>query len=270
LEVRLRDERAIGQAAAELVRDALGRRPLHLRWEPLSGIAALAHDADILIAESPAIYDSTAPIVTANLPELRLIGQIGGRLLLLEGEVGLYLVDQHRAHERILYERMRQFHAVSDVDRQTGVLLPEPLLVEVSPAQATTLNGRLPELHDLGFRLEEFGGHMFMLRGAPAMPGVLTDDGLPVVSDPTTLASALVLAADDAEEAGDGETWQERLLVRLSCRTAVRRGRILDWTAMRALVTGLGSTGAPAVCPHGSPLLMHVGAEALERQFGWT
>jgi DNA mismatch repair protein MutL len=270
LEVRLRDERAIGQAAADLVRDALGRRPLHLRWEPLSGIAALARDADILIAESPAVYDSAAPIVTANLPELRLIGQIGGRLLLLEGEVGLYLVDQHRAHERILYERMRQFHAASDADRQAGVLLPEPLLVEVSPAQATRLNGRLPELQDLGFRLEEFGGHMFVLRGAPAMPGVLTDDGLPVVSEPSALASALVLAADDAEDAGDGETWQERLLVRLSCRTAVRRGRILDWAAMRALVTGLGSTAAPAVCPHGSPLLMHVGAEALERQFGWS
>jgi DNA mismatch repair protein MutL len=270
LEVRLRDERAIGQAAADLVRDVLGRRPLHLRWEPLSGIAALERDADILLAESSAVYDSAAPIVTANLPELRLIGQIGGRLLLLEGEVGLYLVDQHRAHERILYERMRQFHAASDADRQAGVLLPEPLLVEVSPAQATRLNGRLPELQDLGFRLEEFGGHMFMLRGAPAMPGVLTDNGLPVVSDPAVLASALVLAADDAEEAGDGETWQERLLVRLSCRTAVRRGRILDWAAMRALVSGLGSTAAPAVCPHGSPLLMHVGAEALERQFGWS
>ena len=67
------------------------------------------------------------------------------------------------------------------------------------------------------------------------------------------------MVADEAELAGDGETWQERLLVRLACRTAVRRGRVLDRPAMRALVEGLGQTDAPAVCPHGSPLLMHVG-----------
>jgi DNA mismatch repair protein MutL len=84
------------------------------------------------------------------------------------------------------------------------------------------------------------------------------------------LTEALAVVADEAERAGDGETWQERLLVRLSCRTAVRRGRTLERSVMRALVEGLGNTGAPAVCPHGSPLLMHVGAAALERQFGWS
>jgi DNA mismatch repair protein MutL len=92
-------------------------------------------------------------------------------------------------------------------------------------------------------------------------------DGL---ADPSLLATALALASDEAEFAADGETWQERLLVRLSCRTAVRRGRVLDRPLMRALVEGLGHTAAPAICPHGSPLLMHVTADALERQFGWS
>ena len=94
--------------------------------------------------------------------------------------------------------------------------------------------------------------------------------GLTDLADPSLLAQALAVVADEAERAGDGETWQERLLVRLSCRTAVRRGRVLDRPAMRALVEGLGQTAAPAVCPHGSPLLMHVTADALERQFGWS
>ena len=84
------------------------------------------------------------------------------------------------------------------------------------------------------------------------------------------LAEALAVVADEADRAGDGETWQERLLVRLSCRTAVRRGRVLDRPAMRALVEGLGQTAAPAVCPARLPLLMHVTADALERQFGWS
>jgi DNA mismatch repair protein MutL len=271
LEVRLRDEREIAPAMANLVRDALGRRPLALRWEPLSGAAALAREATHALEEDPSSWDDAAPIVTPGLPALRLIGQIGGRLLLLEGEAGLYLVDQHRAHERILYERMRAAHDGGGPAAET-VVLPDPLLIEVGLPQANVLNRRLAELQSLGFALEEFGGHAFLLRAAPVLPGVLPQSGeaLAGLAETGILAGALALAAEDAELAGDGETWQERLLVRLACRTAVRRGRPLDWPSMRALVEGLGHTGAPAVCPHGSPLLMHVGAEALERQFGWS
>jgi DNA mismatch repair protein MutL len=276
LEVRLRDEREIAAAMADLVRDALGRRPLRLRWEPLTGAAALARDAETALAETPSLWDDSSPIVTPGLPPLRLIGQVGARLLLLEGDAGLYLVDQHRAHERILYERMRAARATGDGDTPVAepVALPEPLLVEVSLPQAASLGRRLGELEELGFALEEFGGRAFLLRSAPSLPGVLLrgDDVLALadLADPSLLAEALAVVADEADRAGDGETWQERLLVRLSCRTAVRRGRVLDRPAMRALVEGLGQTAAPAVCPHGSPLLMHVTADALERQFGWS
>ena len=270
LEVRLRGEREIAQAMAELVRDALGRRPLVLRWEPMTGVAALAQEAQRALTEEPAAWDDAAPIITPGLPPLRLLGQLGARLLLLEGDAGLYLVDQHRAHERILYERMRAAHAVMDRERlaEHAPPLPEPLLVELGAARAVALTRRLPELAHLGFALEEFGGRAFLLRTAPVLPGVLPGGALDALANPDALATALLLAADEAE-AGDGETWQERLLVRLSCRTAVRRGRPLTWPLMRALVEGLGHTGAPAVCPHGSPLLMHVDAKALERQFGW-
>jgi DNA mismatch repair protein MutL len=275
LEVRLRDEREIAAAMAELIRDTLGRRPLRLRWEPLAGAAALARDAETALAETPSLWDDASPVVTPGLPPLRLIGQVGARLLLLEGDAGLYLVDQHRAHERILYERMRAAYATDgDGPAAEPVALPEPLLIEVSLPQATALGRRLGELGALGFALEEFGGRAFLLRSAPDLPGVLLggDDALALagLADPSLLAEALAVVADEADRAGDGETWQERLLVRLSCRTAVRRGRVIDRPAMRALVVGLGQTAAPAVCPHGSPLLMHVTADALERQFGWS
>jgi DNA mismatch repair protein MutL len=275
LEVRLRDEREIAAAMAELIRDTLGRRPLRLRWEPLAGAAALARDAESALAETPSLWDDASPIVTPGLPPLRLIGQVGARLLLLEGDAGLYLVDQHRAHERILYERMRAAYATDrDGPAAEPVALPEPLLIEVSIPQAAALGRRLGELGALGFALEEFGGRAFLLRSAPDLPGVLLggDDtqALADLADPSLLTEALAVVADEADRAGDGETWQERLLVRLSCRTAVRRGRVIDRPAMRALVEGLGQTAAPAVCPHGSPLLMHVTADALERQFGWS
>jgi DNA mismatch repair protein MutL len=229
---------------------------------------------DRVLAESSAPWDDMSPIETPGLPTLRLIGQVGARLLLLEGDRGLYLVDQHRAHERILYERMRAMHTDSQGPVVEPLALPEPLLIEVGLPQAAVLARRLHELGELGFALEEFGGRAFLLRAAPALPGVLPGDAGSAawsdLADASMLVEGLALAADEAERAGDGETWHERLLVRLSCRTAVRRGRALDRPAMRALVDGLGHTAAPAVCPHGSPLLMHVDAEALERQFGWT
>ncbi|MBA3520589.1 MAG: DNA mismatch repair protein MutL, partial [Rhizobiales bacterium] len=129
---------------------------------------------------------------------------------------------------------------------------------------------RLEELAALGFACERFGGRTFLVRTAPALPGVLTggdDEGLRGLGEPGEIAASLLAQIDD--EPGKGEQWRDRLLVQLSCRTAVRRGRPLAQAAMRALIDGLGRTSAPAVCPHGSPLLMHVSDDLLERQFDW-
>jgi DNA mismatch repair protein MutL len=91
------------------------------------------------------------------------------------------------------------------------------------------------------------------------------------IGERAALVERLLSVADDPESggAGEGEEWQERLLVSLACRSAVRRGRDLPHAAMRALAEGLGATAAPAVCPHGSPLLMRIGGDMLARQFGW-
>jgi DNA mismatch repair protein MutL len=265
LEVRLLDERAIGAALGELVRGALGRRPVPLATGFLTGVDAIGPPS--VLAEDPAEYDDQSPILTPALPPLRLIGQVQSRLLLLEGEAGLYLVDQHRAHERILYERMSAAHGQ---DGSEPVALPDPLLLELRPSQVAAFSHRLAELATLGFDCEVFGGRTFLLRAAPMLPGVLaasTSGSLDGLGQPDELVPTLLALAD--EDAADGETWRERLLVRLACRTAVRRGRPLDRSQMRGLVEGLGQTGAPAVCPHGSPLLMHVSGDLLEREFDW-
>ncbi|MDQ3779570.1 MAG: DNA mismatch repair endonuclease MutL [Chloroflexota bacterium] len=266
LEIRLMAERAIGEAAGEMVRAALGRRPRSLQAGLLSGAAALAQEA--WLAEPAASYDDAGPIVTPGLPPLQLIGQIQQRLILLEGPAGLYLVDQHRAHERILFDRLRGTHSPTTMPEP--LVLAEPLVLELRPAQAARFGQRLEELAALGFACERFGGRTFLVRTAPALPGVLTggdDEGLRGLGEPGEIAASLLAQIDD--EPGEGEQWRDRLLVQLSCRTAVRRGRPLAHAAMRALIDGLGRTSAPAVCPHGSPLLMHVSDDLLERQFDW-
>jgi DNA mismatch repair protein MutL len=265
LEVRLREERAIGVALGELLQTTLGSRPQPLRNGFDMGWAALGNATGI--AESPAIYDERAEILTPGLPPLRLIGQVQSKLLLCEGPEGLFLIDQHRAHERMLFEHLKAVHTRTEEAEP----LAEPLLIEIRPAQAARFSRRLDDLAALGFECEEFGGRSFLLRSAPILPGVISalDDGSPLsgLGELTELAPALLDLAD--EESGEGEDWRERLLVNLSCRTAIRRGRELERPAMRALIEGLGATPSPAVCPHGSPLLMHVSADLLERQFGW-
>jgi len=266
LEVRLRAEREIGAAIGELVRGALGRHPLPLRVEPAGGAAALAPTL-VHLAEARPAWDDDGPIVTPGLPPLRLIDQVQGRLLLLEGDDGLYLVDQHRAHERVIFEHLVARHGQGGPE---PVLLPEPLLLELRPAQVARFARRLDDLAALGFQCETFGGRMFLLRAAPALPGVFPTSGgtaLAGVGEADGLVAELVALADS--EPGEGEGWRQELLVRLACRSAVRRGRRLERPAMRALVEALGHTRTPAVCPHGSPLLVHVSDTLLERQFGW-
>ncbi|HEU0115024.1 MAG TPA: DNA mismatch repair protein MutL, partial [Thermomicrobiales bacterium] len=233
---------------------------------PATGVAALLRDA--ALAEETPDYDGAGPILSPGLPPLQLVGQLQRRLLLLEGDAGLYLVDQHRAHERILFERLRRTRPAGETAEPPRPLA-DPIVLELRPAQVARFARRLDDLLALGFACDVFGGRAFLLRAAPPLPGVLADpadDALAGLGEPDALAAALLSLADD-EDAAEG--WQERLLVQLSCRTAVRRGKALPAPAMRALVAALGQTQAPAVCPHGSPLLMHVSGDLLERQFGW-
>ncbi len=261
LEVQLLEERSIGAACGELIRAAIGQRPVILRERLSTGLAALR--SPIALAEAPAEYNEDSVIVTPGLPPLRLIGQVRSRLLMLEGPAGVYLVDQHRAHERILYERLLSTH---DGPAPEPIALPEPLLLELRPAQVARFSRRMDDLAALGFECEVFGGRAFLLRAAPVVPGVIQGGMLQGLGESGDLIPALLGLAEDDRE---GEGWRERLLVSLACRTAVRRGRPLERPEMRALVEGLGQTSAPAVCPHGSPLLMHVSETLLEREFGW-
>ena len=185
-----------------------------------------------------------------SLPPLRLVAQVQAALLLCEGPEGLYLIDQHRAHERVLYERLRTRHAPA-----AGAEI-EPVLLELRPADAARLAGRLPQLAALGFQCEWFGGRSFLVRAAPTLPEAAAG-----------LAPALAdVLAEVAAEEGD---WQDRLLVSVACHGALRRGTPLTPEAMAALLAELDTVAAPAVCPHGSPLILYLSEPFLARQFRW-
>jgi DNA mismatch repair protein MutL len=132
--------------------------------------------------------------------------------------------------------------------------LLEPILIELPRSRAARLDERLAELSRLGFVVERFGEQDFLVRAVPAPAASGEDTGLPELL---------------GEAAAEGENWRQRLLISLSCRCAIRRNQPLDASRMEGLLSDLAETAVPAACPHGSPLVLHVGREFLERQFGW-
>lgn len=286
LEALLRDEVAIGAALRRLTHEALGAAPVDIAAPGRGSLALGAGGAVPMRLSFPAIrrrrglrlreqprgyaqrleslrWGDEAP--AGPLPDLEPLGQFDGALIVSQSADGhLYLVDQHRAHERILYERLlarrrAEARPPADVagDDARGQLLLEPLLIELTPMQARTLTARLDELAALGLQLQPFGGSAFLARALPHTPGAAQ----------SVTAFAQELAQDAADE--EGADWFDHVCVALACRSAIRRGQPLDDAEQRALLADLCATSAPAVCPHGSPLVVRHSRAALTRLFEW-
>ncbi len=284
-EVRLLHEEEICAALKTVVHDALGQSALQPPDETLPGpgtisqyrLPLLRRRRGLPLVEQRQVYDEQGLLADAGvLPELTPLTQIRQTLILAEDpQGGLYLVDQHRAHERILYEYLRHrlvgqpgnsslpeqeplFAESRDEEAlagEQGQLLLEPVVIELSAHQAAILSERLPVLAALGFACERFGGRSFLIRSTPALAGA---SGLS--------AHLPALAAEAAEEE---ENWQDRFCAAVACHAALRRGAPLSLGEQRELLANLRQTSAPAVCPHGSPLLLHYSQQFLIRQFAW-
>ncbi|HEX7973752.1 MAG TPA: DNA mismatch repair endonuclease MutL [Anaerolineales bacterium] len=185
---------------------------------------------------------------------LRLVGQIATAYLVAEGPDGLYLVDQHAAHERVLFERFMAQHEGS-IPSQT---LLQPVTVNLSPASAWLLAGQLPILAHIGFQVEPFGPNTFLVRAIPA---------LLAGSDPAAALRALVEDFEEDETPLQAEV-EARIIARVCKRAAVKAGQSLSPEEQRALLLDLEMCQSPRTCPHGRPTMIHLSVDLLERQFG--
>lgn len=195
------------------------------------------------------------PSLAQAMPLMRVVGQIQQMYIVAEGPDGLYLIDQHAAHERILYEKLAAQKAQAAVARQQ---LLEPVVVELLPGHAALLEAEMDALTEVGFELEPFGGTTYRLRAIPEMLSR---------ADP---ARALV---DILAEMADGaiplarET-HEKIAITVCKRASIKGGQILSPEEMRELVRQLEATSAPRTCPHGRPTMIHMSAAQLAREFG--
>ncbi len=189
------------------------------------------------------------------VPLLRLIGQIGSTYIVAEGPDGLYLIDQHAAHERVLFEKLMAQHDKKSIPSQ-ALLTPE--VVTLPPQSAKALTSQLPFLNHFGFEVEEFGTNTFQVRAMPA---------LFAGGDPSSALRALVEDFEEDETPLQAEV-EAKLAARVCKRLAVKGGQTLTTEEQRALLNDLEACNSPRTCPHGRPTMIHLSVDALERQFG--
>ena len=260
-EVKFQNERAVFVAVQRAVRQTLVeltpvprieevatayRSPSTTR--PVSG-TPVRSDSLFGLFPSPPLPPPT-PVV--SLPVLRVLGQILSSYVVAEGPDGLYLIDQHAAHERILWERINAQRRQHEIEVQ-GLL--EPVTVEVSPRQDEVLRSHYEDLAEFGFSIEPFGNRTYLVRAVP----ILLHN-----KDWVGMLRELL----DSPSGGDKGDWAERITVSIACHSAVRAGQTLTDDEMRELVRELEQTTVPHTCPHGRPTMIHLSSGRLGKEFG--
>jgi DNA mismatch repair protein MutL len=210
-------------------------------------------DRNLTVDRVPEIIQTRLP--HTKVPLLRPVGQVGATYLVAEGPDGLYLIDQHAAHERVLYEAMMEAHKEGKLESQQ---LLEAIRLEMTRGEASTLEENLDLLNSLGFEIEPFGREMYRVR---AVPAVLAN------ADPGKAVMVVV------ENLGENESPLERqiesrVIARVCKQAAVKAGQILSLEEQRKLIQDLEACEVPRTCPHGRPTMIHLSVDTLEKQFG--
>jgi DNA mismatch repair protein MutL len=201
-------------------------------------------------ALTPALPQSISPA----LPMLRVLGQVASTYIICEGPEGLYLVDQHAAHERVLYEKWMNGRETTFAAQE----LLEPLPLELSPAQWMVYESERENLERAGFRIEPFGGQTILLRA------------LPTLLRKREPRAALIEILDLTDEGGNPiqAEAEARLIMSICKGAAIKGGQVMVLEEMRGLIRDLEKTTSPRTCPHGRPTMIQLNLGALEREFG--
>lgn len=260
LEVRFDDEHGVFGAVGRVVRTALRRAQLIRTVDavPVEAGGAAATAQTLALGDMPAAFDAVQPAAlpaAGRLPAMRLLGQLHSTYLLADSADGLIVVDQHAAHERVLYERLLQSRAHRAADGQLQVT-PTPVSL---PADVFgVLTAHQDVLAELGFILEPFGERTVLIRAVPQVAAR---------TSPQQLLTDLVTQLADEGRASGAQTLLERLTILTACHTAVKAGDALTREQMAALLQDLAKTADPFTCFHGRPTLVTLPVAQVERWF---
>jgi DNA mismatch repair protein MutL len=188
----------------------------------------------------------------SGVPVMRVLGQVGGTYIVAEGPEGMFMIDQHAAHERVMYEKILGQMETQMIDRQP---LLDPMVVELAPEELSAFERSTDELKAIGFEIERFGDQAVAIREIPAvMRGV-------------DIGERIHEILQELADGGVGDSWLDSVAISAACHTSIRAGQVLSLPEMRELVAQLERTQQPRACGHGRPTMLHMSQTELERQF---
>ena len=257
-EVKFHYERIVFTAVQKAVRRALIElAPVPKIEEVATAYGAPSAPRQILWtlpegSDSPLSSPLAPQTPAVSLPVLRVIGQLLSSYIIAEGPDGLYLIDQHAAHERILFEKVKRQRSQQKIEVQ-GLL--EPATFEVNPKQEEVLKSHYESLTEFGFSIEPFGDRTYLVR---AVPTLLHNKDW----------AGMVRELLDSLSEGDKRDWVEEIAISIACHAAVRAGQTLTDDEMRELIRQLEQVTVPHTCPHGRPTMIRLSSGQLKKEFG--
>jgi len=251
-QIKFCHDQAVFGSVQKAIEEALARTPMaRSKAVPFSVSLGEWQSPRMIMDNEPAFVVAQLP--TMELPVLRILGQLANTYIIAEGPNGLYLIDQHAAHERILYDRISEQWAQKEVEVQ-GLL--QPITIELSPREEETLRASKEFLAEFGFTIEPFGNRSYVIRAIPA---------LMARANIIEIISALL---DNLASKESANPWEEKIAQSLACHGAIRAGQQLSNEEMRELIKQLEQTKQPRTCPHGRPTMIHLSSHQLEKEFG--
>lgn len=196
------------------------------------------------VVAEPGPGEPTAPV--------RVLGQYLDSYIVAVSEEAVFIIDQHNAHERILFEKFRRLERDRAWASKQALF---PRVLELTPKQQVNYQDRQTELEELGFRLEPMGGLSFALK---EYPDVFREEE----------ASDILVSLLEDEEEGKFQTRREKMIATMACKAAVKAGQVLAREEMEFLASELFFTETPGLCPHGRPVLIRLDRSRIERTLG--
>ncbi len=213
--------------------------------------------------KTPSSELKLSPEMESDLSKFKPIGQIFNSFIILQGVDNIIFIDQHTAHERILYERLLNKMRDSRIEVQTMLL---PVNIELSNKESLVLQSNLDNLKKLGFDIESFGENSFVIRSVPSI--LSEDDCKQAVKD---ILDKLVVSEANLSSSGQkGTSFDEvinKMILVMACRGAVKAGQILSIEEMSSLIKELMNANRPFTCPHGRPIALSIEKEQILKGF---
>ncbi len=250
--IKFHQEQAVFASVRKALEEALAKTPIASSRAVSFQVNSKRWEKPRMIMDDEPVF-AVAQLPSLELPVLRVLGQLANTYIIGEGPDGLYLIDQHAAHERILYDRILAQSSRKEVEVQ-GLL--QPITIEFSPREEEIMRASKEFLADFGFTIDPFGNRSYLIR---AIPSLLA--GASVVEMMGALLESLAAKRDPNLQ-------EERIAQSLACQGAIRAGQQLSNEEMKELIKQLEHTKQPRTCPHGRPTMIHLSSHRLEKEFG--